>query len=57
MSRVCDVCGKGKQVGLNVPHSKHKTKKVCMPNLQSKTVMIGGTKQRIKVCTSCLKSH
>ncbi len=56
MSRVCDVCGKGKQVGLNVPHSKHKTKKVCMPNLQSKTVMIGGTKQRIKVCTSCLKS-
>jgi large subunit ribosomal protein L28 len=56
MSQRCDVCGKGVQVGMNVPHSKHKTKKRFKPNLQSKTIMIGEDKQRLKVCTSCLKT-
>jgi large subunit ribosomal protein L28 len=56
MSRVCDVCGKGVQVGMNVPHSKHKTKRKFLPNLQNKTLVIDGQKQKVKLCASCLKS-
>ena len=35
MSKVCDICGKGPQVGNNVSHANNKTKRRFMPNLQS----------------------
>ena len=57
MSRVCEICGKGRQVGYNVSHAHNKTKKVWQPNLQRVRVTLpsGGTR-RIKVCTRCLRS-
>lgn len=58
MSRICDVCGKGPQVGHNVSHANNKTRKIWYPNLQTlqardeKT----GSVKRLKVCTRCVRS-
>ncbi|MEO5656838.1 MAG: 50S ribosomal protein L28 [Nitrospiria bacterium] len=57
MARVCDVCGKGRQVGFNVSHANNKTKKVWEPNLHAVHATVGSTTKRIKVCTRCLKSQ
>ena len=35
MSRVCELTGKGRQVGHNVSHANNKTKRVFLPNLQN----------------------
>ena len=46
MARVCDICGKGKQIGYNVSHAHNRTKKEWLPNLQSiRIVKDGGTKR------------
>ena len=34
MSRVCELTGKGRQVGHNVSHANNKTKRRFLPNLQ-----------------------
>ncbi len=39
MSRICELTGKGRQVGHNVSHANNKTKKVFLPNLQHVTLM------------------
>lgn len=55
MARVCEVCGKGKQIGYNVSHANNRTKRVWLPNLQTKKVVMGNTTKKIRVCTKCLK--
>ena len=39
MSRVCELTGKGRQVGNNVSHANNKTKRTFLPNLQNVTLM------------------
>ena len=39
MSRICELTGKGRQVGNNVSHANNKTKRVFLPNLQHVTLM------------------
>ena len=39
MSRICELTGKGRQVGNNVSHANNKTKRVVLPNLQHVTLM------------------
>jgi large subunit ribosomal protein L28 len=39
MSRICELTGKGRQVGHNVSHANNKTKRVFLPNLQKVTLM------------------
>jgi large subunit ribosomal protein L28 len=39
MSRICELTGKGRQVGHNVSHANNKTKRVFLPNLQHVTLM------------------
>jgi large subunit ribosomal protein L28 len=57
MSKVCDVCGKGPQVGNNVSHANNKTKRRFMPNLQSvRAQMASGEVKRMRVCTQCIRS-
>ena len=34
MSRICELTGKGRQVGHNVSHANNKTKRRFLPNLQ-----------------------
>lgn len=45
---VCALCGKLPQMGLNRPHSQHKTKRVVRPNL--------GKWNGLTICASCRKS-
>jgi len=56
MSKVCEVCGKGRQVGHNVSHANNKTPRVWHPNLQKVRVLKDGTVKRMNVCTRCIRS-
>jgi large subunit ribosomal protein L28 len=55
MARVCEMCGKGKQVGHKVSHSNIKTKREWLPNLQTVKIVDGGTTRKARVCTKCIK--
>jgi large subunit ribosomal protein L28 len=57
MARRCEICGKGPQYGHNVSHSKRRTNRRFLPNLQSGTVNIGGRMVKATVCTRCLRTH
>lgn len=52
----CDITGKGKQYGNNVSFSQRHTKKVWKPNLQTKTLTVGGKKIKMKVSTQAIRS-
>jgi large subunit ribosomal protein L28 len=56
MSYADDITGKGKQFGNSVPFSHKKTRKVWKPNLQKKTIVIGGQKVRLKIATSTIRT-
>jgi large subunit ribosomal protein L28 len=56
MAYSCEICGKGKQFGHNVPFSQKKTNKVWKPNLQRTHLEIDGTKVRVKICTQCMRT-
>jgi len=57
MSQICDVCGKGAQVGNNRSHALNATKRRFYPNLQKIRARIGGKVKNIKICMSCLKAN
>ena len=52
---VCERCGKGLQVGMNVSHSHRRTKKRSLPNLHTTSIIIGGRKVKARYCTKCLR--
>lgn len=58
MSRVCELTGKGRQVGHNVSHANNKTKRSFLPNLQNVTLMsdVLGRSIRLRVSTHGLRS-
>ena len=58
MSRICELTGKGRQVGHNVSHANNKTKRVFLPNLQNVTLMSEslGTSIKLRVSTHGLRS-
>ena len=58
MSRVCELTGKGRQIGHNVSHANNKTKRVFLPNLQNVTLMSEGLDRSFKfrVSTQGLRS-
>ena len=58
MSRICELTGKGRQVGHNVSHANNKTKRVFLPNLQNVTLMSDGLGRsfRFRVSTHGLRS-
>ncbi len=56
MARVCEICGKGPQVGHNVSHSHRLTKRRWLPNLQAVKTTQGKTTVTKRVCTKCLKA-
>ena len=39
---VCEICGKGRQFGHNVSHSKRRTNRSWRPNIQKVTTLIDG---------------
>ncbi len=56
MSKVCEICGKGRTTGNNVSHAHNKTRKVWLPNLQKIKAVSNGTVRTVKVCTRCIRS-
>ena len=56
MAKVCDVCGRGPRFGNRVSHAHNVTKRRWNLNLQKVHAVVKGSPQRIRVCTSCLKS-
>ncbi len=58
MSRVCELTGKGRQIGHNVSHANNKTKRTFLPNLQDVTLMSDalGQSVRLRVSTHGLRS-
>jgi large subunit ribosomal protein L28 len=58
MSRVCELTGKGRQVGHNVSHANNKTKRVFLPNLQNVSLISDalGRSVRLRVSTHGLRS-
>ncbi|MDB5684408.1 MAG: ribosomal protein [Sphingomonas bacterium] len=58
MSRICELTGKGRQVGNNVSHANNKTKRTFLPNLQNVTLMSDalGSGVKLRVSTHGLRS-
>src|SRR5215208_5551167 len=58
MSRVCELTGKGRQVGNNVSHANNKTKRTFLPNLQNVTLISDtlGQSVKLRVSTHGLRS-
>ena len=52
MSRVCELTGKGRQVGNNVSHANNKTKRVFLPNLQDVTLISDVLERSVKLRVS-----
>jgi large subunit ribosomal protein L28 len=57
MAQRCEVCGKGPVSGNNVSHSKVRTKRRFVPNLQTATLTRGGRSVKARVCTRCLRTE
>lgn len=58
MSRICELTGKGRQVGHNVSHANNKTKRTFLPNLQNVTLISDalGKGVKLRVSTHGLRS-
>ncbi|MDD4110990.1 MAG: 50S ribosomal protein L28 [Clostridia bacterium] len=56
MSKVCEVCGKGKMAGYKVSHSNKKSNKKWDANLQTTTMVVDGKEKKVKACTKCIKT-
>jgi large subunit ribosomal protein L28 len=58
MSRICELTGKGRQVGHNVSHANNKTKRTFLPNLQNVTLLSDalGTSVKLRVSTHGIRS-
>ncbi len=58
MSRICELTGKGRQVGNNVSHANNKTKRTFLPNLQNVTLLSDSLSRsvRLRVSTHGLRS-
>lgn len=57
MAGKCDICGKGPQFGHNVSHSKRRTNRMWMPNVQKAKMVVGGVPKQLNVCTRCLRTQ
>jgi large subunit ribosomal protein L28 len=54
MSRICELTGKGRQVGHNVSHANNKTKRRFLPNLQNRRYWVESENRwvRLRISTA-----
>jgi large subunit ribosomal protein L28 len=60
----CEICGKHTVIGRNIRHKSsgrwerkaHKTPRTFQPNVHRHWVVMDGKRQRLKICTRCLKT-
>lgn len=57
MAGKCDICGKIPQTGHNVSHSKRRTNRMWMPNIQKATLVVNGAPRQMNVCSRCLRTQ
>ncbi len=57
MSRICELTGKGRQVGNNVSHANNKTKRRFVPNLQYRRFWVESENRwvRLRISTAALR--
>ena len=53
---VCQICGKGVTFGHNVSHSKRRTSRRWLPNIQKTKVALGNERVSVRICTRCLRT-
>jgi large subunit ribosomal protein L28 len=53
----CEICGKTALSGRNVSHSKRRTLRRSLPNIQRNTIVVEGEPIRVKICTRCLRTQ
>ncbi|MDP2954542.1 MAG: 50S ribosomal protein L28 [Chloroflexota bacterium] len=53
----CELCGKTSRSGNNVSHSKRRTKRLWVPNIQHATLLISGVRRQVSACTRCLRTQ
>ncbi len=56
MARICEVCGKGSQLGNTISHAHNVSRREWRPNLHEVRALVNGRTVRLKVCTRCLRS-
>ena len=56
VSKVCEVCGKGKVFGNKVTFSNKKSSRSWAPNIRKVKAVVNGSVKRVNVCTRCLRS-
>lgn len=56
MSRVCEVCGRGKSTGKQVSFSNKKYNRTYELNLQKTEIMVDGQPKTVKACTKCIRT-
>lgn len=52
----CDICGKGAHFGIKVSHSHRRANKMWSSNVKTVRGIVNGSKKKMHVCTSCLRS-
>ncbi len=52
----CQLCGKAPSFGNNVSFSQNRTRRMWKPNIQKTTMLVGGVKVQLKLCTRCLRT-
>ena len=57
MSKVCEICGRGKMSGHTVSHSNRKANRTWDLNLQQTTVVVDGKEKKVMACTKCIKTN
>lgn len=53
---VCDICSKGPQFGNRRSHALNATRRLFKPNLVKKNLLIDGEKQKVTICTRCIRT-
>ena len=56
MSKVCEVCGRGKMTGKQVSFSNKKYNRTYELNLQKTTMEVDGQEKTVKACTKCIRT-
>ena len=58
MSRICELTGKGRQVGHNVSHANNKTKRRWLPNLHERRFWVPSENRwgKLRVSTQALRT-
>jgi len=56
MARICEICGKGSQLGNQISHAHNVSRREWRPNLHAVRAVVDGRTVRLKVCTRCLRS-